>query len=52
MPIDTTGSPSKFLNSAYKGKNIIYIDQDLRSGRNRAFSILKTSKLKVGGIEV
>lgn len=50
--MDTAVSPSKFLNSAYKGKNIIYRDQDLGSGRNRAFSIPKTSKVKVGGIEV
>lgn len=50
--MDTAVSPSKFLNSAYNGKNIIYRDQDLGSGRNRAFSIPKTSKVKVGGIEV
>jgi len=50
--MDSAVSPSKSLNSAYKGKNLIYRGQDLASGRNRTYSIPKTSKVKVGGIEV
>ena len=50
--MDSAVSPSKFLNSADKGKYLIYRDQDLGSGRDRTFSIPKTSKMKVGGIEV
>ena len=50
--MDSAVSPSKFLNSAHKGKNPVYRDQDLGSGRNRNFSIPTTSKVKVDGIEV
>ena len=50
--MDSAVSPSKFLDSAYKRNDLIYRDQDLGSGRNKTFSIPRTSKLKVDVIEV